>query len=236
MLFVDVIDGDKTKTINIPTDWEDMTLDYWCGIYRIFQKYKDNSEVDNKKSNGRVQDELEAHNNQMAQANMDFLKERDAISLNKDLFKYMAQISDTDIEIVDMEKALKVLQAINILQEEYKPKGTNSFEFEEETYYFPVDNMKGNTFGDYIESSQLDMNQESMVNGHYDVLPEQMAILCRRIGEEYDEDEIKIKAEKFRYLKMDIILEFSFFLAKQSLTLNKVLEMYLEEKEEVVEA
>ena len=97
------------------------------------------------------------------------------------------------------------------------------------------DNMKGNTFGDYIESSQLDMNQESMVNGHYDVLPEQMAILCRRIGEEYDEDEIKIKAEKFRYLKMDIILEFSFFLTKQSLALNKVLEMYLEEKEEVVE-
>ena len=39
MLFVDVIDGDKTKTINIPTDWEDMTLDYWCGIYKIFKKY-----------------------------------------------------------------------------------------------------------------------------------------------------------------------------------------------------
>tara|TARA_R110000796_G_scaffold233146_4_gene351631 strand:- start:1247 stop:1957 length:711 start_codon:yes stop_codon:yes gene_type:complete len=235
MLFVDVIDGDKTKTINIPTDWEDMTLDYWCGIYKIFKKYKDNSESNNKPSNGGVEDELRTQTNQLTQANMDFLRERDAIKLNKELFKYIAQISDSDIELVDMSQAVKVLQAINILQEEYKPKGTNSFEFEGEIYYFPSDNMKGNTFGDYIESSQLDMNQESMVNGHYDVLPEQMAILCRRIGEEYDEDEIKIKAEKFRYLKMDIILEFSFFLTKQSLALNKVLEMYLEEKEEVVE-
>ena len=235
MLFVDVIDGDKTKTINIPTDWEDMTLDYWCGIYKIFKKYKHNSGDENKPSNGGVEDELRTQTNQLTEANMDFLRERDAIKLNKELFKYIAQISDSDIELVDMSQAVKVLQAINILQEEYKPKGTNSFEFEGEIYYFPSDNMKGNTFGDYIESSQLDMNQESMVNGHYDVLPEQMAILCRRIGEEYDEDEIKIKAEKFRYLKMDVILEFSFFLTKQSLALNKVLEMYLEEKEEVVE-
>ena len=44
MLFVDVIDGDKTKTINIPTDWGDMTLNYWCGIFRIINKYKSKKE------------------------------------------------------------------------------------------------------------------------------------------------------------------------------------------------
>jgi hypothetical protein len=76
------------------------------------------------------------------------------------------------------------------------------------------------------------MNHELMVNGHYDALPEQMAILCRTIGEEYEEDEIKIKTERFKNLKMDIILEFSFFLTKQSLALSKALEMYSEEREE----
>ena len=80
------------------------------------------------------------------------------------------------------------------------------------------------------------MNEKAMTNGHYDVLPEQMAILCRRLGEEYDEDEVAKKTEKFKNLKMDIIMEFSFFLTKQSQVLGKVLEMYSEEREEEVVA
>jgi len=236
MLFIDVIDGDKTKTINIPTDWEDMTLSYWCGIYRIFRKYKEKGKITEKLVNDKIQSHLEHYTSEMNESNLDFLKERDAIKMNKDIFKYIAQVSDEDIERVDFKKAMDVLSAINIFQEEYKPKGIQSFEFEDEIYYFPKDNMKDNTFGDYIESTQLDMNEKAMTNGHYDVLPEQMAILCRRLGEEYDEDEVAKKIEKFKNLKMDIIMEFSFFLTKQSQVLGKVLEMYSEEREEEVVA
>tara|TARA_R110000737_G_scaffold152936_1_gene182104 strand:+ start:229 stop:939 length:711 start_codon:yes stop_codon:yes gene_type:complete len=232
MLFIDVIDGDKTKTINIPTDWEDMTLSYWCGLYKIFRKYKDDSEVREGLAKDEKKNNLEGYTDELKSSNMDFLKGRDAVKMNKDIFKYIAQISDSDIDSVDMNDAMQVLESINILQEDYKPKGITNFECEGETYYFPVDNMKGNSFGDYIEASQLDMNHELMVNGHYDALPEQMAILCRAIGEEYEEDEIKIKTERFKNLKMDIILEFSFFLTKQSLALSKALEMYSEEREE----
>jgi len=234
MLFIDVIDGNKTKTINIPTDWEDMTLNYWCGIYRIFKKYKDESELTEKLVDEKVKSNSEYYTTELKESNLEFLKNRDIIRMNKDIFKYIAQISDEDIDKVDIDEAMKVLGAINILQEDYVPKGITSFEFEGDTYYFPKDQMKENTFGDYIESTQLDMNQASMTNGHYDVLPEQMAILCRKLGEEYDEGEIQAKAEKFKHLKMDIILEFSFFLTEQSLVLSKVLEMYLEGKEEVV--
>ena len=91
--------------------------------------------------------------------------------------------------------------------------------------------MKNNTFGDYIESTQLDMTIESMKNGRYDVLPEQMAILCRREGESYDEDLIPEKTERFKKLKMDTIYEFAFFLTNQSLILNRNLSMYSGKKE-----
>ena len=68
--------------------------------------------------------------------------------------------------------------------------------FEEEKYFFPKEAMFDNTFGDYIESTQLDMTIDSMKHGVFDVLPEQMAILCRRAGEKYDEDNIDKKTEK----------------------------------------
>ena len=74
------------------------------------------------------------------------------------------------------------------------------------------------------------MTIESMKNGRYDVLPEQMAILCRKEGEEYDEDLIPEKTDRFKKLKMDTIYEFAFFLTNQSLILNRNLSMYSEKK------
>ena len=231
MLFIDVIDGEKTKTINIPTDWEDMTLNYWCGIYKIIDKYKKKKELNKNIVEEERKENLDIYTQAMKESNLDFLEERDLTNMNKEIFKYIGQVSDKDIERVDMSEALKVLSAVTLLQEEYKPKNVDSFEFEGDTYFFPKDNMSGNTFEDYIESTQIEMNIKSMTHGHYDVLPEQMAILCRKFGEGYDEEKIKERTEKFRELKMDTVLEFSFFLTKQSQRLARVLEMYSEEKE-----
>tara|TARA_R110000803_G_scaffold50329_1_gene104461 strand:- start:857 stop:1561 length:705 start_codon:yes stop_codon:yes gene_type:complete len=233
MLFVDVIDGDKTKTINIPTDWEDMTLNYWCGIFRIINKYKSKKEFSEEviKNDNNLAD----YTREMKDANLDFLEKRDVINMNRELFQYVAQVNDEDIEYVDMDNANKVLTAMNIFRDEYVPKRKESFEYEDNTYYFPKDNMLDNTFGDYIEATQLEMNIEQLTHGNYDVFPQQMAILCRRLGEEYDEEEIKKKAEMFRNLKMDTVLEFAFFLTNQNQKLASVLAMYSEEKEKVEE-
>ena len=119
-----------------------------------------------------------------------------------------------------------MLSTINALTEEYKPVGKLSFDFEGETYYFPSEFLRKETYGDFIESTQLDMYIKDMANGKYDILPEQMAILCRRIDEEYDEDVIPEKAEKFKELTMDIIWEFSFFLTLQSIKLQKLSLMF----------
>ena len=131
----------------------------------------------------------------------------------------------------------KVLIAMDIITEEYEPKGIDWFDFEEERYFFPKEYMKKNTFGDYIESTQLDMYIESMKHGRFDVLPEQMAILCRRYDEEYDEDKIEAKAEAIQEIKNGYRLGVRFFFEQRTIGgwLN-ILQMYSEERKQVEEA
>ena len=233
MLIIDVIDGDSTKTINIPTDWEDMTLNYWCGIHRIIEKYRKKQDFSEKVEDDKVA--TDGYTESLKNATLDFLKQRDLVNMNKEVFQYVAQISDEDIEKVDMKAATKVLNAMEVFQDEFQPKGLDGFVFEEDKYFFPLDHMAGNTFQDYIEATQIEMNIESMTNGNYDVLPQQMAILCRQLGEGYDEKVIEERTEKFRTLKMDTVLEFAFFLTKQNQKLASVLQTYSGEIEKVAE-
>tara|TARA_R110002073_G_scaffold144222_3_gene296304 strand:+ start:9241 stop:9945 length:705 start_codon:yes stop_codon:yes gene_type:complete len=232
MLIIDVIDGEKTKQVEIPTDWEDITLGYWCGMYSIIKKHSDKTAL----RKGKVKEQSEKDEKDILEEfTLEHLDSVETVNMNKDLFQYVSGLSDEDIKYVDMDEATKALIAMDIISEEYKPKGIDWFDFEEERYFFPKDYMKKNTFGDYIESSQLEMYMESMRHGRFDVLPEQMAILCRRYDEEYDEDKIEAKAERFRELKMDIVWEFAFFLSRHNQRLLNILEMYSEEREQVEE-
>ena len=155
--------------------------------------------------------------------------------MNADIFSYITGLSKEETSYVDVASINKVLELINKLTEEYKPKGTRSFDFEGETYYFPSEFLRKSTYGDFIESTQLDMYIKDMENGRFDVLPQQMAILCRRLGEEYDDDAIDAKSEKFKALTMDIIWEFSFFLTLQTEKLAKLTPSYLEKQQQVQE-
>ena len=74
-----------------------------------------------------------------------------------------------------------------------------------------------------------------MKHGKFDVLPEQMAILCRKIGEKYDDDIIPEKTEKFKNLTMVIVWEFAVFLTEKSITLSKTFQTFLGKTEEKVE-
>ena len=96
-----------------------------------------------------------------------------------------------------------------------------------ETYYFPMDFLRTGTFGEYIEASQLEMNTEYLKNGRFDILPEQMAILCKRVDEEVDLDDIDGKAKSFRRLTMDIVWEFAFFLNNRSIKSLEVMQTFL---------
>mgnify|MGYP003624305796 CR=1 FL=1 len=215
-------DGEE-KEVVIPTEWKDMTLKYWCGMINIIKSHFDKAKLISNTNTDEVnhlEDYLDFSNKK--------LEEFQSIQLNKDLFGYMTGLDKESMSLVSLDKVNEVVSVLDVLIEEYNPKGIKSFEFENETYYFPADYLKKNTYGDYIEATQLDMYIESMKHGKFDVLPEQMAILCRKIDETYDDDIIPEKTEKFKNLSMDVIWEFGFFLTQQKAKLMKLSSMYSE--------
>jgi hypothetical protein len=205
----------QDKNYDIPTEWKDMTVEYWCGLYSIINQYNKRDEEGNI---------IEEEHSQVQ-----------ILKMNRDIFMYLTGLAQSEMEKLDIDSVNAAITAFSGALEEYKPQGIDRFEFEGETYFFPKEFLKRNTFGDYIEATHLDSTIKIMKHGRFDVLPEQMAILCREAGEEYDDDIIPEKTEKFKELTMDIVWEFSFFLTMQSVKLTRTFQMFLGKTEEEVE-
>jgi len=193
-----VIEIEK-REYSIPDSWQEMTLDYYCGLHQIISKYQ------------KTEEEEESDNDL---SKYFFMQEN---KMHRELFGYMTGISSEKISRVPMESINSVLNCLEAIFQEYEPKGMDYFKFEGDIYYFPIDFLRTGTFGDYIESQQLEMNTQYLKNGRFDVLPEQMAILCKKVDEEVDLDNIDEKAKAFRRLTMEIVWEFSFFLNKKTI-------------------
>ena len=222
-----VTQNEEWIDFDVPTEWKDITIEYWAKLSMIIKTHQKNSELKKESHQERYGDFEDI---EKILEDVEFV---DNLSLNKDIFCFLSGLDKEDMKKVDMAQVNKVIDSIGLLTEEYKPKGIRSFEFEEETYYFPSELLKENTYGDFIEATQLDMTVKHMKNGRYDILPEQMAILCRKIDEDYDENAIPDKAEKFKKLTMDTVFEFAFFLTKHSERLLTISNTYLEKKEKV---
>ncbi len=207
MLVIDI----NGKQKDIPSDWKEMTLEYYCGIYQILQKYKRTEEQD-KNDEGKDLTKF-------------FFTQE--IKMYNDLFCYMTGMSKESVKKVKTEEIEAVISSLDNILEEYKPKGLTNFEFEGDIYYFPMNFFREGTFGEYIESTQLEMNTEYLKNGRFDILPEQMAILCKSVDEEVDLDNIDDKAKAFKRLTMDIVWEFAFFLNRQTSNSLNVIQTFL---------
>ena len=222
------------RDVVIPVEWKDISVKYWGELATIIKKHYSHASEQEEKS------EADAHELLKNPLMGDLIKDRpltdsQTLKMNSDIFGYITGLTQAETSMVDASQITKVMSILNTLTEEYKPKGLRSFEFEGETYYFPSEYFKKSTYGDFIESTQLDMYIKDMENGRFDILPQQMAILCRRIDEDYDDDALAEKAEKFRTLTMDVIWEFSFFLTQQTVRFSKPSPSYLGKKQQVQE-
>ena len=225
--------GSEIKDVEIPTEWKDMTLEYWCGMTTIIKSHFDRANLrKNHLENKEKGDEIN-HTLDYLEFSERQLEDFQNIQLNKDLFGYMTGLDKDSMKLVDINSVNEVISVVEVLIQEYEAKGIKSFDCEGETYYFPSEFLRKNTYGDYIEATQLDMYIESMKHGKFDVLPEQMAILCRKSDEEYDDEIIPEKTKIFKNLTMDIIWEFAFFLTQQNLKLVKLSNTYFLNKEKV---
>ena len=205
----------QDKKYEVPTDWKDITLKWWCGLYNIINQYT------------KLDDEV----NEIEQEH----SEVQVLKMNRDIFMFLTNINENDIKELEVESVNNAVETVSELLQKYEPRGLDRFEFDGETYFFPKEFLKRNTFGDYIESTHLESTIKMMKHGRFDVLPEQMAILCRKIDEEYDDDAIPSKTDKFKELTMDIVWEFSFFLTMQSVKLTRTFQTFLGKTEEEVE-
>ena len=222
------------RDVVIPVEWKDITVKYWGELSTIIKKHYTEATKDVKKEESQKHDLLKK--DLLSDITKDIkLTDAQTVKMNSDIFSYITGLTKEETSWVDINQVNKVLSLVNTLTEEYKPKGLRSFEFEGSTYYFPSEYFRKSTYGDFIESTQLDMYIKDMENGRFDVLPEQMAILCRRLDEEYDDDVISEKTEKFRGLTMDIIWEFSFFLTLQTEKLVKLTPSFLGKQQQVQE-
>lgn len=206
-------EGEEQEVV-IPVDWKDMTVKYFGELATIISKHHKQAQEEKE---GEASEEYDPFSSKKTE-----LSDMQLLSMNQDIFSYVTGLPREEVKLVENDKIAKVLKAMGVLSEEYKYKGLKSFVFEEEEYFFPSEFFKKETFGDYIESTQLDMYIKDMKNGRFDVLPEQMAILCRKKDEVYHEDVIPEKAKKFSNITMDIAWEFAFFLTNQSAKLQKL--------------
>ena len=206
----------QNDSYDIPTEWRDMTLRYWCGLYAVINKYNERDEDGNL---------IEVEHSDVQ-----------TLKINRDIFMYLTGLKESQMQELDIQSVTDAVNVFSGAVTEYKPLGVDRFEQDGETYYFPKEFLKRNTFGDYIEATHLESTVKIMKHGRFDILPEQMAILCRKAGEEYDDDVIPAKTEKFKELTMDIVWEFAFFLTQQSVRLTKTFQMFLGKEGKELEA
>ena len=202
------INGKKKE---IPCQWNEMTIDFYCGLYQIINKYKVTDE--------QIEDDKGK--------NLEKFYFTQETKMYKEIFSYMTKVPINDVEKANMEDVTAVINSLDNIMTEYKPTGVDSFMFEGEKYYFPFEFLKTSTFGEYIEANQLELSTQYLKNGRFDILPEQMAILCKTMDEEVDLDNIDEKAKKFKNLTMDIVWEFSFFLNKRTMRSLGVITTFL---------
>ena len=202
------INGKKKE---IPCQWNEMTIDFYCGLYQIINKYKVTDE--------QIEDDKGK--------NLEKFYFTQETKMYKEIFSYMTKVPLNDVEKANMEDVMAVINSLDNIMTEYKPTGVDSFMFEGEKYYFPFEFLKTSTFGEYIEANQLELSTQYLKNGRFDILPEQMAILCKTMDEEVDLDNIDEKAKKFKNLTMDIVWEFSFFLNKRTMRSIGVITTFL---------
>tara|TARA_R100001443_G_scaffold111411_1_gene124173 strand:+ start:3794 stop:4495 length:702 start_codon:yes stop_codon:yes gene_type:complete len=195
-------------TCNIPEQWNEITLNDYKKIYGHINK----NQFKEPEEPPRDQHEIDMLENE---------KRLHSIKLNRKIFSELTGLNEEIINkthVVEMSNTLSLMSKFlnNDADKVYKETdGKYGFKHKDKMYYFPELKMKSSTFGDFIETAQLEMFIKQNDAGKMSVIAEQMAILCREENEEYDEKLVAKKTKLFGNLTMDIVWNFVFFLKKQ---------------------
>jgi hypothetical protein len=83
----------EDKKYDVPTEWKDITLEWWCGLYNILKKYSE--------QNTEEQTEEEK------------IDEMKTLRMNRDIFKYLTKINDREFQKLEIESVNKAVEVIS---------------------------------------------------------------------------------------------------------------------------
>tara|TARA_R100000655_G_scaffold24_2_gene137 strand:+ start:3479 stop:4189 length:711 start_codon:yes stop_codon:yes gene_type:complete len=221
------------KKCSVPNEWSEIKLRDYEKIYTIIK-------------NGLTKDDLEEIENENETAESITAEQMERalknVKINREIFCVLSGLDKTTINNVDQKDMFETLSLMsNFLNQSTEERFNgkyiqDGFTFKNKRYYFPKENMKQSTFGDFIETSQLDMLAKKQEGGKFAVIAEQMAILCREKDEEFDDNKIEKKKRLFQDLTMDVVWEFVFFLTKRINIWKKNIPTFLKTANEIATA
>jgi hypothetical protein len=204
-------------TIELPDNWMEVTFVQFTGFTKLIHTFV-NRESENKG------DESKEWENALLD-----LKD------NTQILCYWSKLTEEQVSMLDIDAAGKLMSHLTFLNESYIPIHIDSFVLNEQKFYLPEEFMQKSSFGRYIEAEQLELHSNMLDKGNLDILPRQIAILCKKEGEseKLDDAIIDKRAEMFKQLDMATIWDVSFFLNKleQRLVISS---LTYQEKEEML--
>ena len=186
------------KEIELPTSWEDVSWEKFLGFSKLIDKLTVKGKVDSKDEAAQWQRTL------------------DELKDNTQILSFWCGLPEEEIGMLDMEDANKIMKLLSFVSESYKPIHIDSFTLGDEQFFLPEKFMENSSFGRYIEAEQLELHANMLEKGKIEILPRQIAILCKKQGEKekLNDDIIDERAKKFEKLDMATVWDIGFFLNK----------------------
>ncbi len=204
------------KELELPESWFELTFNKFVKFTSLLGSQKTEKEIRAAYINEGFSEEI-----------TDLKIGVDNMTFNTKIASFWSGLSEDEIAMLPMEKVEDILKCCSFVNDPYTPMVLDKFKFKDETYYLPKANMKKENFGTFIEAEQIEINNKQMENGNLSVLPQQMAILCKKEGEEsglIDDSVVERRTELFKELDMATVWDVAFFLLRQeSILLSSIL-------------
>ncbi len=205
------------KEIEVPTGWDNISFKKFNEFAKLVAAQK-------------TEDEFREENKELDKEILDLEWGLYNIKLNTKLACFWSGLTEDEVSMLEMEKVEEILSSMDFLNSTYMPVAIDSFKFKGFEYVLPKPGLRGENFGTFIEAEQVEINNKKLAKGDLSALPKQMAILCRRKGEEkgiIDDDVIKKRAAAFQNIDMATVWDVGFFLTQHESSLMTLFLTYL---------
>jgi len=205
------------QEIDVPTGWNNIRFDRFNEFSKLINSQRTEEEFN--KEFEHLDEEIRS---------LEWSLEN--VRMNTKLACFWTGLSEEEISMCNIEEVEEILTSMDFLNESYVPVAIDKFKFKGVEYFLPKPGMVEENFGTFIEAEQVEINNKRLEKGDLSALPKQIAILCKKKGEEkgiINESVIKKRANAFKKMDMATIWDVGFFLTQHESSLMSLSLTYL---------